>query len=291
MEKQYRINWKKGLNITPEIMTSSDNYHVAERNLLGAFIASRLYGILQDSKFYVEKEINNNYLIINKLSCYAITSEGAIISIPKEMNFKKELLLSEINGDEFYVVLSVNPSNIIPEDENALHIFPDYYLSVQRTSETIMYGIPILKLTNNGYWEIDRNYIPPSVSLCSSDILLQKYFDVKNLIHKIIEMIPNSDTDQLLLKFLKFELNEFTQKKSPEDWLLLMKKYCWIFYSHLLNENKIDETSNVMRFFEEKYNPNEIGKSLQLGYDCFDMIYTILNTKPVEEVPEFEIKL
>jgi hypothetical protein len=292
MEKKYRIDWKRGLGITPEIMITSDNFHVSERNLLGAALASRLYGILPGSHFSMEKEIINNCLTIKSLNCFAITREGAIINIPKEVSFKKELPLNETTGDEFYVVLSVNPKGIASENENEPYIYPDYNFTLKKTSEAIEFGLPVLKIKNDAQWEIVQNYIPPSVALNAVDVLLQKYVETKNVINRVIEKYPKDAPHFFQTSMLQLELNGFTPEKSPEEWMLLMKKFCWIFYTHLENENKIEEDLSMKSFIEEPFNHNDIEKVMQLGYDCFIEIDKVFDIKPVEEVEELEeIKL
>jgi hypothetical protein len=288
MENRYRINWKRGLDITPEILISSDNYHEAERNLISSILASRFYGILPDSKFYIEKEINSNYLIVKSLSCLAVTPEGVIISIPKENRMKKEIVLNEMEGNEFYLVLSVNPNSLTITEDKEIYICPDYNLTIKKTTEPVEFGIPVLKIFHNNYWEIDKNFVPPSIALNSVEFLLQKYFEINSLLHNILAHFPDKKAFGLHLILLKLELNDFTSKKSPEEWDLLMKKFCWIFYSYLKNENKIDENNIMKNFIEDTYNPNEIGRIFQLGYECFQEIYSFFEDKP-EEIDEIKL--
>jgi len=289
MEKHNRINWKRGLLITPEILIASDNYHISERNLLGAILASRSYGILPESEFYLEKEIVNNCLTIKNLNCFAMTKEGALIGIPKALAFKKELPLHETIGNEFYVVLSVNQKGIASEDDNKPFIYPDYQLSLKKTSETIDCGIPLLMIKNETHWEIARNFIPPAISLNSTDVLLRIFADTKNLINQIIEKYPNNTPEFFHISLLKLELNEFSSKKSPEEWALLMKKFCWIFYSHLKNENKIEGSRLMHSLINEPFNPDNIEKTMQGGLDSFAEINKILEAQPVDELEEIKL--
>jgi len=291
MEKHNRINWKRGLLITPEILIASDNYHISERNLLGAILASRSYGILPDSEFYLEKEIVSNCLTIKNLNCFAITKEGTMIGIPKALAFKKELPLHETIGNEFYVILSVNQKGMASEDDNKPFIYPDYQLSLKKTSETVDCGIPLLMIKNDSHWEIVRNYIPPSISLNSTEGLLRKFADTKNLINQIIEKYPNNTPEFFQINLLKLELNDFSPQKSPEEWTLLMKKFCWFFYSHLKNENKIEGSRLMHGFINEPFNPDNIEKTIQGGFDSFAEIDKIFDIQPVEEIEEIEIKL
>jgi predicted component of type VI protein secretion system len=289
MENKYRINWKRGLDVTPEILISSDNYHIAERNMVGAFIASRIYGILPEGKFYIESEINNNRLTVKNLNCFALTCNGNLISIPKDMRFQKDVSLNDASGNELYVVLTVNPNGKISENEKEPYLYPDYNLTLKRTSENFESGIPVIKIKNNNFWEIDANYIPPSFAINASELLLKKFTEIKKLINRVLDIFPDKTQFHLHHHLLRFELNDFTVNKSPEEWKLLMKKFCWIFYSHLKNEKKIDENQNMKSFIAEPFNPNEIGKIFQLGLKCFEEVNAFFEAKPIVEIEELEV--
>ena len=289
METKYRINWKKGLDITPEILISSDNFHIAERNMLGYFLACRIYGVLPNSNFNIESEISNQRLTIKNLNCFALTCDGALVCISKNMRFQKELALNEATGSEFYVVLTPNPAGKIPENENDPYLYPDGNLVLKKSSEKLEFGIPVLKLKNNNGWEIDENYIPPSFSLNSVELLLKKYEETKSLVHKILDKFPERNPFSVHFNLLRLELNDFNANKSPEEWNLLLKKYCWFFYTHLKNENKISENQNMKVFIEELFNQNEIGKIFQLGLKCFEEVNSFFDAKPVEEIVEIKV--
>ena len=291
MEKKHRIHWKRGLEITPEIFVASDEYHIAERELISLLLSSRFYGVLPESKFFIEKEIIGNSLVVNNLNCFAMTREGTVISIPKETRFNKELSLSEAMGNECYVVLSVNPKGKIPEDDGAPFIYPDYYLSFVNTSESVERGMPILKIKNNNYWEIDNNYLPPSVALNSLEKLFHVFVEIRSIINKIIEKYPEKNIHFFQLEMLQLELNSFTPKKFPEELALLMKKFCKIFYSHLISEKKLTNKELMKNFMEETFNPNEIEKFFKLGWGCFEEINTFFDAKPVDDIPILEIKV
>jgi hypothetical protein len=288
MEKQYRINWKRGLEITPEVLVSSDNYHEAEKKQLGALLASRSYGILPNSKFYIEKEINGSYLIVKSLNCFALTPEGVIISIPKESHFKKELSLKETEGEEVYLILSVNPNSLALGEDKEIYIYPEYNLSVKKTSEPIEFGLPLLKIKNYHIREIDKNFIPPSYALNSVENLLQKYFEINSLIHKILKNFPGKNLFGFHLDMLRIELIDFNSRRAPEEWNRLMKKFCRIFYTYLNNENMIGENQNMNNFMEEPFNPNETGRIFQTGFECFTEINSFFEEKP-DDIDEIKL--
>jgi len=288
MKQQHRIHWKKGLDITPEIFIASDNYHITERHLLGRFLATKGYGILPENNFYIEKNIDNQRLSIQKIECLAISKDGYVINIQKDTSFQKELTLTEPTETELYVVLTVNPSPTTV-DEKELYIYPEYNFIFKNTKETIEQGIPVLKIyKNHSYWEIDNHYIPPSFALNSLDTLKHKYIEIKDVINRIIEKIPENDTLYLPIIMLQLELNSYSLQKTPEELTLLMKKFCRIFQLYLKTAKEIEESYNMKKFMTEPYNHNEIEKVLRSGFENLFEIHRILDEKP-EEI--FEIKV
>ena len=295
MERHNRIHWVKGLDITPEIFIEADNYHVAERSLLGRFFASRLYGILSERKFHIRKRIDTYTftLFIDDLECLAITSDGYVINIQKDTPFNKEVSLKEAIGKELYVVLKVNPYTLTPVDEKELYVGPKYNFVLKRMEETIENGIPVLKIyydNDKQCWEIDNTYIPPSIALNSVDILKEQYYEIKDKLNHIVEKLPEDDMTCMQTLFLKWELDNYCLQESPQELTLLLKKICWMLKLYLKSAKRMEELPGIKRFIEEQYNPNDIGKILHLGFESLIEIDQKIGEKPKEVVVPTEIE-
>ena len=279
MEKHNKVRWKKGLDITPEILIESDNFHISERNLLGRFFASRLYGILPDRKFCIEKDIDYDYVYIQKLACLAITSDGHLLNVHNDMPIK--LSLDGAAGIELYVVLTVDPYTPTTE----------YNFVLKKTGETIKNGIPLFKICKNErHWEIDENYIPPVVVLYAVDELKRQYAEMKEKLEQIIEKLPENAAVYLQTMLLKLELDNYSMRESPEELVLLLKKICWTLKLFIKTSKKIDELPEVQRFMNEQYNHNEIWKILQLGVESLVEIDQQIEKEEVVE-EEYEMKI
>lgn len=292
MKKKVRIDWKTGLDITPEVFVNSDNYHIAERNLLGRFLAFRSYGILPNSQFYIEKNIDDNRLYIIELECIAMTHNGCLINIQRDTPFKKEVRLNEA-GTEFYVVLRVHP--YLPDNVDELSEYVEYEFALKEIDETIENEIPVLKIIKNyQHWEIDENYIPPAVALNVVDSLRYKFVEIKDIVNKIIAKLPENDALYLQCMMLQVELNNYTTQESPQEFVLLLKKFCWIFQSYLKTAKNMEYLPVIQTFIKEEYNHNEIAKMLRLGWESLEDVNQKIEEKPVEEEQEeeiFEIKV
>jgi len=290
MKKHHKIHWKTGLDVTPEVFVASDNYHIAERHLLGYCLAHYLYGIVPDGTFYLEKRIDYDNLCINSLSCAAVSRYGYVINIDNKKPFNKELNIPEVEEDEQYVVLTVNPFDATSADEEDDLVLPEYDLVLMSLNDTIENGIPVLKIFRDGaYWGIDKDYIPPSISLNSTDELVQRYNRIKNEINLIMDKLPE---DYLLYPqalLLQFELDHYSLQESPHNLIMLLKKFCRIFQLFLKASKNIEDLPDLISFMKEEYNHLEIGKMMRLGIDSLMLVNQKIDEKPVDELVEIKV--
>ena len=295
MKKHHKINWKKGLEITPEIFIASDNYHIAERNLLGRFLAAQRYGIFPDSNFHIENDIENQNIYIRNLKCNAITKDGFIVDIQQDTNFPKKIALTNSDNAEFYLILTINPFSVTLTDEKEV-VYPEYNITLNRTDKPIEQGIPISKIyKNNSHWELDKNYVPPVISLNAVDTLKQKYIDIQNVISEITGKLPEEHAFYLQIMMLQIELNNYSLNETPQEFILLLKKFCRIFQLYIKKTKKLNEMPVVTHFMEKPYNHSEIEKQLQAGFETLTAINQEIDEEPeVEEedpIEEIEIKI
>jgi len=286
MENYNKIDWKKGLDITPEIFIRSDNYHIAERNLLGRFLAFRTYGILPNSRFQIEKSVENNTISVRNLECTAITGDGYLISIRSDTHYPRTTTISG-TGDELYLVLTIDPYAQLV-DERGL---TTYGFTFKRVDEPIEKGIPILKILKESQaWRIDDSYIPPALTLNAVDSLKQKAIEIKKLLGVIVEKFPE---DSLQLMMLYLEMSNHAMQATPQEFVQLLKKYCLIFQRYLQLAKKVEDFPICKKFMEEPYNHLEIGNILKIGFDCLTTINQNIDEKKIEVDPlaELEIKI
>ena len=276
------------MEITPEIFIESDEYHIAERQILGTLLASRLYGIFPDSKYTIDYEIFNNQMVVQISNCIALVSSGEVIHIRNKTSFNRELPIDEISV--CYVVLSVIANDEKRTDESALHIVPQYDISFKSTHEPIENGIPVLKIFKRASsWEVDPTYIPPSIALSSTPSLMSKYVEIKNVINRIIHCYAEKDSNYLLIMILQIDLNSFSAKETPETLTQMMKKFCVVFQASLKTVKGIEFLQSVKKFMDLPYNHSEIGEILDAGYAGMMEIVKILETEPVPEIEEIKV--
>jgi len=287
MERHHKIRWRKGLEVTPETFIEADNYHIAERSLLGRYSAFRWYGILSGNKFNINFKIDNQTLSIHTLECVAITREGYLINIQGDTPYANQLNL-DMNGTDFYVLLTVDPYSFVPVDDKGLYVCPEYNLVLKRTEEAFENGIPVLKLYKEYQsFKMDEQYIPPSIALDSVPVLTQRYLVIRDTLNAIIEKLPRGEI-YISAMLLKMEINNYSLQESPQELVLLMKKTCRIFQFYLKTAKRIDELTSVDDFINEVYNHNDTEKSLKMGLACLHDIHQKIDEKP-REIPMEDI--
>ena len=287
-----KIFWKRGLDITPEILIESDNYNTQQCNIIRKISTLQSYGILPETKFLVEPIIMNDILSIRNLNCSAITSQGYLIDIKNHISFK-DIKLYECTNEDHYVILKVYPYNIELVDNSLPYAQPKYDVEIKETRNAIDDGIPILKICRrNKCWEIDWDYIPPSVSLCSHKKLIRKFEEIVNIINTISKKLADDEFISLQLRLLELELQNYSLFEFPFELVNALKKIMAIIELYFQKRLNRDELIQAKEFIEKKYNHNEIVIFLTLCMDCLETIKQKLEEEPVPEMepePEPEV--
>lgn len=204
------------MEITPQVLTDADNFHIEQQNLIRRLQVMPCYGLLPESAFNADINIEGDTLIIKNLVVRAITPQGEIIDINEPS--KKQVIQ---NVSQAYIVL---PNFQIVENlfNNALFV-------------------PIAKINNN---YLDYNYIPPCVSINSNQKLLEIYTEICNITGNIVMQIKEQErykTISLPLSLLMLELKNYSTFESPAELFLLVKKIIMLF-EETLTENLLDQT-------------------------------------------------
>jgi hypothetical protein len=278
MKNHTRTNWKDGLDITPEVFIEADNYHIAQRSTVARLNTFRLYGVLPDTVFRKDCQITNDAVFINELCCTAITKGGYMIDFQNDIP-GQELSLSEFKVGTYYVVLQVNPFQ-----PNA-----EYCFKIQKTPQNEGDAIPVLKIyrdTENDCWEIEKNYIPPHISLLTSCELIEQYEKINNELSIVIQKLPADDPILLQMKLLEVEFSNYSMQESPAELVLLLKKIMTLLKLLLDKMKKANEILSTLieEFMQIPYTHDDVFPILQSGINCLITINQELE-KP-EEVKE-----
>ena len=89
MNKDIRINWNVGMELTPETFIHLDNQWAEYRLLLRKVQASRQFGLIPDTEFNVSVSVDGDTLSLSKVACQALLPKGEMVSLnhSEELSF------------------------------------------------------------------------------------------------------------------------------------------------------------------------------------------------------------
>ena len=297
-EEYKKIFWRAGQEITPETFIQADNYICAQHNLIRKIINRRYYGLLPVNDetipaFSVKADVRASEIYIEKLICYGITREGYLIEFNDDQlssAMKDRLLIPNSIYDAGYVVIRINPfeQTLIEPVENEETPFsrPVYEFDIKELSHIKENELPILKIeVHNRRLQIDRNYIPPCMSILAHEKLLEYYRTAKQLATDIQTSLTLKKAQFRELIFpasgLFFDLDQFSLNEPPYFLIQLLKKIVKTFGFFLADIHPIDES-----ILEMPYNHDDIAETLRTLTACLEEIRLIIGKKEERVIEE-----
>ncbi len=260
---KHRVLWGEGLFLRPQHFQIQDAYHSSQRALSMLLAHPYAYGI-------VDVQIDQQLLESNLLSfenIYSVLPDGTIYQAPRTDALPKALTLdTQDNGDEIYVFLSLeivhtsghniqtehsdNPARYVKAAVEAQDLYsqaaeavidviklsPSLQLSrsVQAPSQdTVSVLIAKLSRTTQGVYQVDEDYIVPSVQMASNSALMSQVYRLMTMINtkssSLYDHHRQSNND--LLEFRSSDIASF--------WLLHALNTAYSKLSHLYNNPKL----------------------------------------------------
>lgn len=297
--KYYAINWTDGVKISKDHFTESYfNTVDTIRDRVKLNTHSYDYGLLLPTKEtkdpLVIKTIahSDNRLVLELQSCYAITKGGCKIEFSRD-SYKGNLPTATIessetnsdNTEEYYIVISVNPFNLVPVGEPDPEVIPLHHPYVLPKIDLKI--LPKRQFTEgffethylivgqidwkNGVFVIDKDFIPPVCRIEYNNSL--KSFNesigvtLKNLKDNSIKIHKkNRDKAQnnplvrntflLCAKMLDFTSQysfEFNQIGNEQPPIFIIQRVSVLanYFSNLLVMMEVSEKEKLLQYFYE----------------------------------------
>ena len=293
-QSHYKIFWRIGQEITPETFIQADNYICSQQNLIRRLIANQYYGLLPqpdagNTSLLMEARISSNDILIDELKCLGITNAGYLIDFDNSLlgeTYKDHLTIPDYGSGNYYVVLRVKPfepSLIEPvENEEAPLARPEYEINVKELGRISDDELPVMKIKAGSYPEIDDDYIPPCMSITSSDKLMDGFRNIKDIITEINTQI-NLKKDQYKasiyhLHILTLELKIFPLTEPPVSLFRLIKKFVKTYIFFIPEIRVLTEPD-----FLSEYNHNDISIILKLLLQYLHEIHQIVSKIEIKE--------
>lgn len=261
MEIHKRIDWKKGMEITPLTFIEADNFHICTQNLNRLLIASTAYGLVPNSQFSFQYIIRQNQLSIEKIDCTFIDQNGGISQVRKGASIR----LNPMTPGTYYLTVLKTEDNHITENE-VPYLEGNYEYKITNILDSNKSSsFPILKLQNeHGEWKA-IDFIPPCYTLNSHQTLFDMARQCIQIVEKIMTLLEKQKQEsayyQLGLQFI--ELKDSISISTTAAFYSLLKKTVFLLKTHHLTDETDPNIQNRFKtMVSQVYNSHAI-------YDIF----------------------
>lgn len=260
---KHRVLWGEGLFLRPQHFQIQDNYHDSQRALGMKLMHPYAYGI---ADVQIDQQLlESNLLSVQSL--YGILPDGTIYQAPRTDALPKAVTLdTQDNGDEVFVFLSLeivhsggnniqsqhsdNPARYVRGAIEAQDLYseaaeavidviklsPSLQLSHSAqapSQDTVSLLIAKLVRTTQGIYQVDEDYIVPSVHIASNPALVSQVYRLMTMINTKSSSLydHHRQTNNDLLEFRSSDIASF--------WLLHTLNTAYSQLSHLHNHAKL----------------------------------------------------
>ncbi|MBR4148019.1 MAG: hypothetical protein IKU00_09085 [Bacteroidales bacterium] len=245
MNTDIRIDWRSGMEITPQTFVDMENNISENRLLVRKMIAAKWFGIIPGTKFSVSHEILNGCLVLKQVVCDVLLPTGQVAVVETKAPITLNIPDKEVDG--LYLTLEVGDHLVSFEKDGVPHVVNEYHFDFKALSE-IGNRQPLLKLVqNNGAWSVYENYVPPIMSVRSSVPLLEKLGELKQAAEKIVHH-EHFDLmeDPVLVLTLIDQLETFSPDDSLRELVLLDRRIA-VALSYAVMKQKVElSVPNIM---------------------------------------------
>jgi hypothetical protein len=282
MNKDIRINWNVGMELTPEAFIHLENQLAEYRLLLRKVQASKLFGLIPDTAFKALVSLVGDTLSMAGLECHALLQHGRLVDLKREEGMTMKI---QSASDRCY--LAVWPTDRerqyerddVPFIENECQLG---FLALEELPGTM----PLAKLVQeDGAWKKQDDYILPVMTMDDSPTLKEMAEAIRRLAkqiasHEKFEYLKNCD----MMKLLVEEMVCVEGSQHPKDFVVLCRRLARLL-SYAIAEVPLDLVD---------YNPYDIQLFLNSVCSFLIKVHNILPTlefvelQPVQEEPEEE---
>ena len=192
-----RISWKKGMRLTDEILSMSDN---CTSELIGKALvlsAGGNFGLFPNSHpFSLSLDINKNIIDVVSMNCLGITRDGTLIDVNFDTNytnsFDTRTVIPGSNEDEVFI-LCVSSTGEWRDTNDGL-CEPAYSFNIIDENTSVpANSLPIARIVYDEYcWRMDEiDFVPPCLFVSSHDKYEELYSRFKQLLGKLDTILPH----------------------------------------------------------------------------------------------------
>lgn len=279
-----RIFWKKGMRLTDEVLTQSDNCTAA---LIGKALAMKAggnFGLFSgDHPFSVALDINKNIVEVVALDCLGITRDGTLIDMHYDTaytnSFVTRATIPAVNEDSA-LLLCVSPTGEL-RDTNDGMCEPAYSFAViEENSHVPANALPVARLVYDEYcWRMDEiDFVPPCLYVSSHAKYGELYTRFQQLLTQLdlnlpVKLItPTKDSLKIFWPIIQQQLITIDKERdtmTPMMLLASVQKCASAFWlACKLDENiELKESEEFRNFVNTPYSVKDVFLNIRKGLE------------------------
>lgn len=194
-----RINWKKGMRLTDEVLLAADQYTVESISQAVAVAAGGRFGLFTPTRpFQLSLSISKGFVEVEALSCLAVTNSGDIIDVQFDTQYSNsfDTRVQIPNNDdtkELFLIISANPDDWKESVEK--HLESNYTFALVGPDKAIdSHSVPIGRIIMEDGWREDNvNFVPPCLCLSAHS----KFMDLHGQFISLMRSIDDKTNQQI----------------------------------------------------------------------------------------------
>lgn len=271
MDINSRIDWKYGLELTPETFLALESNLDARLRAVTKVTGFGIFGIIPGSKFECSPIFVKKNLEIDRLQCNVLLSNGCILDIDEEVVFPIPLLY----GDEYFLTVKMDEVRVESSEKNVPILKPKYVYAINTLEEIERNGnmFPLVKFNvKESVFSIEKEYIPVYIQL-GDYAGFSEYIDWVSKKLKEIAEHKNFESGEGQRTFVRyaFELQKYSMTNKVKDFAELLLEILLSVQYYIFNPN------NYSSYIDLNYSLYDIRKWISLVKNNLEGAITVLD--------------
>jgi hypothetical protein len=189
-----RISWKKGMRLTDEVLTASDECAFESIDEVTSLVSCGRIGLIPDveNPFELQLSITKGFVEVEALTCKGVTRGGMLIDADFDTKYTNTLdgRMQIPHGSEereYVITINVDPDEWKEDGEGYLE--PNYTFALVTPKSGISpYALPIGRIIYEDGWREDNvNFVPPCLTIGAHNKFMQLFQQFVQMMQAIDE--------------------------------------------------------------------------------------------------------
>ncbi len=251
-----RINWKKGMRLTEELLRKSDDCTIDFVTNSFLIASAGQFGLLPSSEpnpFELQLDINRSYVDIYSLRCFGITKGGYLIDIDSDATATIRVEFHEEHeSNELILIVQVIPGQWKPTGDGMEEM--QYAFSIMPSNMLFSMDkiLPIARLVKEGEgWRQDENFVPPLLFVSAHPRMMElreQFLKILRSTDQQARQKLNSEGRKIVgaiwptVQQLLITIDKESEQMSPKQLLANVQKYVSAFVCTTEIDENLDLT-------------------------------------------------